>query len=107
MAVTVGAVVLTALPAAAREPFEIIYQNDGIMGFVDRKMPHFPRWTAVEDITDAAYFQAEADNYADCGVKSISWGLWSGGNSFNHPTKVGRRHPRRAHDAQDSSQDQA
>jgi hypothetical protein len=90
MAAAICAAVLTALPAVAREPFEIVYQNDGIMGFVGGKMPHFPRWTAAEDITDGAYFQAEADNYADCGVKSISWGLWSGGNSFNHPTKVGR-----------------
>ena len=76
--------------AAETGEFEVVYQNDGLMGMVDRKMPHFPRWQTVDDITDPAYFKAEVDAYADCGVKSISWGLWSGGNSFNHPTKVGR-----------------
>ena len=93
--VTVAALSILALAAspgcaAAAGEFEIVYQNDGLMGMVGGKMPHFPRWQSVDDITDPAYFKAEVDNYADCGVKSISWGLWSGGNSFNHPTKVGR-----------------
>ena len=90
VAVGLCAVALAASPASPREPFEIVYQNDGIMGIAPRTMPHFPRWESVDDVTAPAYYHAEVDNYADCGVKSISWGLWSGGNSFNHPTKVGR-----------------
>lgn len=88
LVVTVWATILMGPPAGAGEPFEIAYQNDGI-NELKRDMPHFPRWQVVKGI-DAAHFQAEVDKYADSGLKSISYGLWSGGNSFNHPTKVGR-----------------
>jgi hypothetical protein len=78
-----------AAPTAAEEPFEIVYQNDGLMWMVHRSTHHYPRWQELAGLK-AERFHREIDKYADCGVPSVSFGNWSVGNSFNRPTKVGR-----------------
>lgn len=82
-----GALFFFGVSAEAGKPFEIIYQNDGMIGHYETY--HFPRWQMVTEKTRAR-FEAGVDAYADSGVTSISYGGWSGTNSFNHPTEVGR-----------------
>ena len=75
-------------PAVVEEPFEIVYQNDGIRWMAPTTTYSYPRWQELKGLK-AERFHREVDKYADCGVRSISFGNWSVSNSMNRPTKVG------------------
>ena len=75
-------------PTVVEQPFEIVYQNDGIMWMTHPATQYFPRWQELKGL-DPERFRLDVDKYADCGVRSFSFGNWSVSNSFNRPTNVG------------------